>query len=65
VSDTAPGPDPATADDAPPPKMVAFRLPSSLVDELKHAAWFHRTTQTEIVTEALREYLTRLPQDGN
>lgn len=54
-----------SADDATPAKMVAFRLPAQLVDELKHAAWFHRTTQTEIVTQALREYLDRLPKDGD
>lgn len=51
--------------DASAAKMVAFRLPEPLVDELKHAAWLHRTTQTEIVTQALREHLARLPKDGD
>lgn len=54
-----------SANDATGAKMVAFRLPATLVDELKTAAWFHRTTQTEIVTQALRDHLDRLPKDGD
>lgn len=36
---------------------VTFRLPDSLVQDMKMLAVVERTTQKEIVIEALREYL--------
>lgn len=45
-------------------KIKAFRLSEELIEELRVYAFTHKTTYTEIIQEALRNYLDKQPTDS-
>lgn len=60
VKPAAPAPTTAKENTGQPTKLIGLRIPTDLAARLQHAAWQHRTTQTQLLTQALLEHLDKL-----